>query len=40
MNEKALVNRAKLIEKAFELSLSKVPRHFGQTIRLIFGPIK
>ena len=31
MNEKALVNRAKLIEKAFELSLSKVPRHSCHT---------
>ena len=31
MNEKALLNRAKLIEKAFELSLSKVPRHSSHT---------
>ena len=31
MNEKALLNRAKLVEKAFELSLSKVPRHSSHT---------
>jgi len=31
MNEKAFVNRAKLIEKAFELSLSKVLRHSCHT---------
>jgi len=31
MNEKALLNRAKLIEKAFKLSLSKVPRHSCHT---------
>ena len=31
MNEKALLNRAKLVEKAFELSLSKVPRHSSYT---------